>query len=668
MDRSTLDVCNEECRWACKNDETGENFNVVQFGNRCTKGTMGYLCNECVEGYYKIASVCEVCPDNTWLLILLAIFGAVFAGFAFWLLDRYNVNIAIINIFIDFAQVIAIFVHTNVPWPSELRKLFEMLSIFNFNIVELLGIECSVEITYSDKFYLYQSAPLILLGFCLVAYVVLKLFLCCPSKVKGCVLKLFPRFEPDYAADSVIGSYLIMFNLIYLSICRSALDVFNCKEPTPPDGHSYMESTHDRCNEPGGLHMQLKPIAITALLVYCIGFPIALAVALHMNKEDIAKDMELRATQEHHQRRQASFYPKSIRFGRFYKYFHPSCSQWNVMIMLRKFFVASTALLFRDNATFQLSFALMGLFGLFVLQMIYRPYWSVEEMKEYADLVHERDNNPHLANINLQQVQMRHVGIGTNSRKVMNGMGVKDAQHRKEMDKLVHEERSQVLSNAKSVLFNLNTIESTMLVNVIFINLSAIMLLSRQYEESDGLDKFVTYLVILAIVSCLTLLSAALVREIIIARRLSKGMAGAKWRAAIRKVAAQNKKDKAHAERFQDVVFQMMRRNKIGNFRTESSRRVRSKKRGGPPRNLFSRGGQRQRKDNAVTPAEPRRISEVRREEEANENKLKVINDTEKKKNAFKTEEKLAKRKFHMTNRLLLQAGDKREDVELSEL
>jgi hypothetical protein len=388
MDTLQQGQCNEECRWTCTNEVDGFVYNVVQFGNRCSQGTMGDQCGVCVDGYYKMNNRCDKCPDNTWLLVLIA-FGVVLCGgLAFYLFEKYNVNVAICNIFIDFAQVIAIFVGTNVPWPEDLRQLFTYLSVLNFNLVELLGIECSVEISYANKLYMYQTAPVLVLGGSVFLFAFLRMLAYLPFRGSR-----FERFveKTHYAADNVIGGYLIFFNLFYLSLCRSALDVFNCEENIPSDGFTYMVSTHDRCYKEGGEHMKLLPVALVSVAVYCIGFPICLSIVLHANRVGIEKDMEMRATAQHYKRRKAPSYPMSIRFGRFYKYFRPSCRQWNVVIMFRKFFIASTALLFRSNPTFQLSIALMGMFGVFVVQMVKRPYWSVEEQDAFAKELYERE-------------------------------------------------------------------------------------------------------------------------------------------------------------------------------------------------------------------------------------------------------------------------------------
>jgi hypothetical protein len=65
------------------------------------------------------------------------------------------------------------------------------------------------------------------------------------------------------------------------------------------------------------------------------------------------------------------------------------------------------------------------------------------------------------------------------------------------------------------------------------------MLLSGQFSDLVGeraWDRdFLTYSIILVIVSSFAILCTSLIREIILARSMNKNMAAAKWRAAIRK-------------------------------------------------------------------------------------------------------------------------------------
>jgi hypothetical protein len=578
------------------------------------------------------------------LLVGIGLGMCMLGSICFWLFERYNVNVAICNIFIDFAQVIAIFVGTDVPWPKNLRVLFSYMSILNLNFVELLGIECSVEMSYLFKLQMYQLAPLALFVMALFLFACLHLLAkclkCCGGETK------FQRIlkRTHHLADNIIGGYLILLNILYLSLCRSALDVFNCSDTTPSDGYTYLVATHDRCWT--GKHSEMLPWAVFGLVMYCILFPVLLFLVLWGNERGIERDMEMRATHDHYQRKESAFYPMSIRYGRFYKYFRPSCRQWNVVIMFRKFYIASTALLFRENPTFQLSIALMGLFGIFVAQVVFRPYWSVEEQDAFAKELFQRRKDEALYGKNIDRSTVaklhssaiahgwlmktkgsnRHKSIGEDSpsqtlspigenspshdpiprrkfitftSKASKKVAAEKRQSDAKVGDLMEEERATVMGSAKNTLFNLNTIEGIMLVSVICVNLAGIMLLSGQFDSLEKEELYqrdmISYAIIVIIMSSFALLASSLIREIRLARRLTKNMARAKWRVAIRKVIEINKKKRAAGKRFQDAAYDTHR-----NYKDDLLRNLLNEK--ANPKEDQSRTGSRTGSSNKVTP------------------------------------------------------------------
>src|SRR4051812_25945674 len=79
----------------------------------------------------------------------------------------------------------------------------------------------------------------------------------------------------------LIGIYVLILYVLYLSVTKKALDVFNCNPLDPDDGYSYTtfsSLTCDggglcRCNDPGGLQVSLIIPAIFFLAFYTFGFP-----------------------------------------------------------------------------------------------------------------------------------------------------------------------------------------------------------------------------------------------------------------------------------------------------------------------------------------------------------------------------------------------------------
>ncbi len=564
-----------ECYWSCHDAGTNEHFSVMSFGNRCTPSNMGELCSLCVEGFYKVNNVCTVCPNNTLLLVGIFLGVIVLLGILFWYLSRFHVNYAICNIFIDYAQVVAVFVQADVPWPGQLRAAFVYLSALNFNLVEILGVECTVALSYSDKFFGYLIAPVFFGLCCFVLFVILRCLTFCMKKGKDGMK------AAENLANNVLGMYLIGFNIMYLMICRTTMDVFNCQAMVPSDGFTYMVSTHDKCYEEGGVHMSLLPFAAASLIVYSLGFPLGLAWIISRNSESIDKDMILRAKQQHHQREMSQSYCISLRYGRFYKYFRPDCKQWNFVIAMRKFFLAVTALLFRSNPTFQLSIALLGMFTAFVYQVVKRPYWSMEEREQYVRGLYEKEKAllpsaalKFLNNLNSSGARKRGNANGKN-KIAPNG---DDGEMNKiapngddgEMNKLHYEEQKAAMDSAKSVIFNLNTIETYTLASTVIVNLSGIMLLSGQFANLAPSDVYqrdlVTYTILTIIFSSFSYLFLAFFREINFARSIGTKFTRAKWRAAIRKQIAINRRKKQAVRKFQDVVYTVMRRHNVGAY------------------------------------------------------------------------------------------------------
>lgn len=325
--------------------------------------------------------------------------------------------------------------------------------------------------------------------------------------------------------------------------------------------------------------MRLFPFAVASLVFYAMGFPLFLGWLISRNAEAIDEDMKMRAKQEHHKRKANKNYGMALRYGRFYKYFKPECKQWNLIIALRKFFLAATALLFRDNPTFQLSIALLGMFTAFVYQVVRRPYWSIEEREKYVRDLYEKEkamipnaamkfiNNLKVSTARKQQfVEHRRThmkGKKTDKKKIVpNDDG--------EMASLHHEEQKAVMQSAKSVLFNLNTIEGYTLASTVMVNLSGIMLLSGQFEGLDDSDEYqrdlITYTILAIIFSSFAYLAIAFLREIRFARNIGNRFIRARWRAAIRKQIAINRRKKKAALQFQDIVYMVMRRHNVGTY------------------------------------------------------------------------------------------------------
>lgn len=139
-----------------------------------------------------------------------------------------------------------------------------------------------------------------------------------------------------------------------------------------------------------------------------------------------------------------------------------------------------------------------------------------------------------------------------------------------EMAELQHEEQHHVMQGAKSVIFNLNTIEFFTLGSTVMVNLSGIMLLSGQFENLDENSEYqrdlITYTILFIIFTSFLYLGIAFLREIQFARSIGTDFVRARWRAAIRKQILINRRKKTAGRKFQDVVYQVMRKHNVGTY------------------------------------------------------------------------------------------------------
>jgi hypothetical protein len=102
----------------------------------CSDGYTGLICGNCVPyEYYKLGSVCVICPSKvSRILIILAIVIIVAFGiYKFAALKKLS-NITDIKIALFWLQILAYFPRLSSSWPDELKKVFQFSSFLNFDI------------------------------------------------------------------------------------------------------------------------------------------------------------------------------------------------------------------------------------------------------------------------------------------------------------------------------------------------------------------------------------------------------------------------------------------------------------------------------------------------------------------------------------------------------
>jgi len=334
-----------------------------------------YRCASCAKGFYRRNGECERCPQNSAAQFIILLFMAMIAAAVAYWMNRFNINPAFISIGLDYFQVIAIFAQSKVPWPAVIKDLFYILSAFNLNL-EILAPECFLpEVTFSNKFAAIISMPIL----------VYLLF----SFIHGSLV-VYKRFinrqewrKVNSHLPGIISASLLLLYIFYLYVTKTILDVFNCVPTEPPDGRLYLAAVFEQCFVPGGAHLTLFPYAIIAVILYTIGYPAFLGQLLHRRRELVMEDQYLRAKNSGNDRlSNPHAYTFRRTFSRVYYQFKPEYYFWILAIIVRKFCIAFTSLMFGRNVGFQMASCLMILFLAYAAQVRYSPYMSPDEHDE----------------------------------------------------------------------------------------------------------------------------------------------------------------------------------------------------------------------------------------------------------------------------------------------
>eukprot|EP01138_Halocafeteria_seosinensis_P015194 gb/GECG01015507.1/.p1 GENE.gb/GECG01015507.1/~~gb/GECG01015507.1/.p1 ORF type:complete len:3818 (+),score=398.83 gb/GECG01015507.1/:1-11454(+) len=445
--------------WACAGD------------NECSEGYTGFRCSDCVAGsHFRINGVCQKCPNHAWLLGVGLILAAMGACIGAYIINSKGIRLGAFTIGIDYFQVLALFARTRVRWPTSMERLLQALSFFNFNL-ELAAPDCYMKPPppYEVRWMSIMVVPLLAGGLLGVVYVSHYLY-------KLLVLKR-PAGQRHTHVNALIATMVVIMYILYVFLTRMTLDVFNCAPTDPPDGNLYMAGRTDiKCFE-SSVHTELLlPLGIVALLVYVLSLPIGAIVLLRRNKEGVKQDQILRAHNVGNSRFTNPQYTFRRRYQRLYHLFRPGKWYWVLAILLRKFMIALTSLMFNASPIYQLSMALLVMFTAFAVHVRHQPYMSKQDFEqivnEHARKVKEGDKLHMRIQSTIEDTERRNMKRAVVSTKW-------ESQRLKQ-----EEERTKYFASEPIIRFltNYNTVESVLLVSAVLVNLAGIMFLSSRFE------------------------------------------------------------------------------------------------------------------------------------------------------------------------------------------
>jgi hypothetical protein len=278
-----------------------------------------------------------------------------------------------------------------------------------------------------------------------------------------------------------------------------------------------------------GTHLTLLPFAITLFFVYGLAYPAIVGWSLYHNQEKCIGDQLLRAQEKGKTEDTNIFWSTRVRYSKLYYQFKPKYYYWICCILLRKFSIAFTQIMFRGNPTFQLAVALLVMFLSYVAHVEAKPYMSNSEREAVIE-------------------EARAEGILPASQK----FGAKNKHIRRKKLKLGALKVGQIaeqLEVAVDYIFNYNTVESVLLACAVLINLGGIMFSSGHLDN----EYYAEQNEIIAWVMVMVVVFSMMYYGIVVTFELFGGFGLLKWAKRVFSCCFRNDKDLLRGDREDEV-------------------------------------------------------------------------------------------------------------------
>ncbi|KAJ5079492.1 g protein-coupled receptor-related [Anaeramoeba ignava] len=269
-------------------------------------GYSGNLCAACLKGFYKFGEQCMKCPNNQKNRLILVGFLIVFLCLFLFIIARKIKNyFASFSIMFSFLQVLAVISGLKLNWPSSIESTWRSISIFNFNI-DFLAVECSLPLTYTQKWILCMVFPFILFFVLLFVYFLVFIHSKIVEKCGAGFMRKFPRFcsKPNSKLvnffthgfgkeqrkslhNNLINSYTTILSFVYLFLSYKVLQIFDCKKQS--------EGTYTFGGDPALFcydkwWKDILPWAILFLVLYVFGIPFILMILFFVSSKKLDEE------------------------------------------------------------------------------------------------------------------------------------------------------------------------------------------------------------------------------------------------------------------------------------------------------------------------------------------------------------------------------------------
>jgi hypothetical protein len=248
--------------------------------------------------------------------------------------DQWGV-IALVKITVSFYQLVLICMEMyGIPLTSACQSILSVFSVFNFDIFELLRVDCM------HKFSFYQTSAAFITTIIMVEVVA---FVCA-----GCQQRENYFY---YFASAWEGTLIATVYFFYSPVCAQALKTFVC---TQIDGEEYLSADLERnCSASG--HSSAVAFAVFALIMVALGFPFFCLYSLH------TREHRLQATG----RTNLEFFVRDYLFEMRY---------WEFIDIAKRGLLIGIGALLPRGSVVQIALAICTVCAYIVLLVRYRPY------------------------------------------------------------------------------------------------------------------------------------------------------------------------------------------------------------------------------------------------------------------------------------------------------
>ena len=209
------------------------------------------------------------------------------------------------------------------------------------------------------------------------------------------------------------------------------------------------------------------------MICYSLAFPLFIYFKFSKNKMKIFED-QLLAAQDRGDKAMNTNDHERFRFRKryaaMYENFKPDCWYWILILLGKKLAICLCGLMFRRNPMFQLSIALIILFTCFTLQVLYRPFMSMEERAEVVKLASKRD-------FDRGHKMLRKMAAFGDTREI------EQAKKRLAMEEQAQLTVARSLTKSSKFFVNYNDVEAVFLACAIFVCVAGIMFASGYFEN-----------------------------------------------------------------------------------------------------------------------------------------------------------------------------------------